>query len=44
MANSDSDEGTSTSMNVDILSNGFKQRNSDPDLNASATYVYCRIC
>jgi hypothetical protein len=40
MANSTSDEGTSTSMNVDILSNGFKHRNNDPDLNAANTYIY----
>jgi hypothetical protein len=39
-ANSSSSEGTSASMHVDFLSNGFKHRNSDQDLNTSHTFVY----
>ena len=40
VSNTTNSEGTSTSMNVDILSNGFKQRNQDQDLNTSHTYIY----
>ena len=39
-ANATSSEGTSASMHVDFLSNGFKHRNSDQDLNTSHTFVY----
>ena len=39
-ANSNSTEGTSASMHVDFLSNGFKHRNNDQDLNTSHTFVY----
>ena len=35
VANSDGNEGDAQSMIVDILSNGFKHRNSDGDLNSS---------
>ena len=39
-ANSVSSHGTSASMHVDFLSNGFKHRNNDQDLNTSHTFVY----
>ena len=39
-ANSNSTEGTSASMHVDFLSNGFKHRNNDQDLNSNDTFVY----
>ena len=39
-ANVNNSEGTSSSMEVDFLSNGFKHRNSDQDLNTSHTYIY----
>ena len=39
--NNDATEGTSSSSGVDLLSNGFKQRNTYADANtSSATYVY----
>jgi len=40
-ANSDSNEGTSTTQGVDFLSNGVKMRNTYNDANASsASYIY----
>lgn len=39
-ANVNNSEGTSSSMEVDFLSNGFKHRNTDQDLNTSHTYIY----
>ena len=40
-ANTNNTDGTSSSMHVDFLSNGFKHRNNDQDLNTSHTFVYC---
>ena len=39
-ANTSNSTGQSASMHVDFLSNGFKHRNSDQDLNTSHTFVY----
>ena len=39
-ANTNLDEGTSASMLVDFLSNGFKHRNNDQDLNSNDTFIY----
>jgi hypothetical protein len=40
-ANSSDAEGTSTTLGLDLLSNGFKNRNAYTDANASgATYIY----
>ena len=40
-ANSSDSEGTSSTLGLDLLSNGFKNRNAYTDANASgATYIY----
>ena len=39
-ANTNNSTGTSSSMHVDFLSNGFKHRNNDQDLNSSHTFIY----
>ena len=39
-ANTKNTKGTSSSMHVDFLSNGFKHRNNDQDLNSNDTFVY----
>ena len=40
MPNRDLEERTSTGMHVDFLSNGFKHRNQELDLNNNFTYIY----
>ena len=40
LANHENDEGAGTTMYVDFLSNGFKHRNTDQDLNTAHTFVY----
>ena len=39
-ANTDAAENTSSAHNIDFLSNGFKQKNSDAFTNAASTYLY----
>ena len=38
--NSDAAEDTSASVNIDLLSNGFKMRNSGTPMNQATTFVY----
>ena len=39
-ADTDGQETTSSSLNVDFLSNGFKLRSNNADYNGTGTYLY----